>query len=213
MGVDSLCASYAHTGRPFDSWQCYHGVGHGFMYQHGGNLTKALTACNTLTPTVTADHCKNGVFMELFNNEILAEESSFINFTNPLASCAELLTGKSTCYFYAPTYLTQNMGYSHSEVMSLCSMQPVQSIHTCIRGVAAEAAKRNQSDLAKVASLCEQTGVVGGETACLSGIVGITINQTASVDKTITACNTLPEQFHTACVTQAESYRPLFYTQ
>jgi len=210
LEIDSLCEAYSKTGRPFDSWQCYHGVGHGFMYQHGGDLTKALDSCSKLSTTKNINYCTNGVYMELFNNEILANEPSFIDYSNPFATCDDVTIGKSDCLFYAPSYFTQNMNYSYSETMDLCQNLPLQPSHICIRGTAAEAAKRNQNNLGEVVLLCDFENALGKRDTCLSGIVGITINQTASVEKTIDICKDFPTSFQSTCVSSAESYRPLF---
>ena len=213
LEIDGLCDNYSQTGRPFDSWQCYHGVGHGFMYQHGGDLTKALDSCDQLTTSQNINYCTNGVYMELFNNEILAGEPAFIDYSNPLTTCDNVTVGKSDCLFYAPSYFTQNMGYSHSETMELCHNLPLHLSHICIRGTAAEAAKRNQTNLSEVAYLCDFENALGKRDACLSGIVGITINQTASVAETVTACGDLPATYQTMCIATAESYRSFFEVQ
>ncbi len=213
LGIDTLCDSYAASGRQFDSWQCYHGVGHGFMYQHGGNLTKALDSCGQLASYEMTNYCNNGVFMELFNNEVLAEESSFINYKNPLLSCEETSVGKSDCLFYVSSYLTQNMDYTHKETIEQCNQLPLKESYACLRGAGAEAAKRNQNDLSEVIRLCDLAGSLGKKEACLSGIIGITVNQTASVDQALIVCTEMPMHYQPTCVATAESYRPMFQTQ
>jgi len=48
----------------FDRYQCFHGIGHGFMLFSHYKLDEALDACRTLGTNPARDACYGGVFME-----------------------------------------------------------------------------------------------------------------------------------------------------
>lgn len=195
--IQQLCSEYADNGRPFDRWQCFHGAGHGFMYLHGGDLRETITDCQQL-PEPAAGHCVNGAFMELFNNEVLANEMQYISPENPYQVCDEAEYGQGDCYHYAPTYYTQLEKLSHSEALDSCQTVPSANRNTCIGGATSEAAKRNMSNLESVYQLCDQfTGQE--ELACVYGIANITVFQTGSLTEALELCIHAPLPLRDTC--------------
>lgn len=208
--LTELCSEYAITGRPFDMWQCYHGIGHGFMYVTGGDLDESLSNCGKHLSGPAVPQCYNGVYMELFNNEILNSEPDFVDPSDPFKTCTNADRGKKDCYLYAPTYFTQNLGQSHIEALAAC--KDVSPIHrnSCINGVATEATKRNQNDLTPVFALCDTLSRSTEESVCVSGIAVMNVFQTASIDAALSKCATAPKKYQASCTETVEQMRPMF---
>lgn len=52
------------TGITFDTFECYHAIGHALMYILSNNLDRALTICDDQTLPEKKKGCYNGAFME-----------------------------------------------------------------------------------------------------------------------------------------------------
>ena len=206
--LTGLCQAVSGN-RWFDVWQCYHGIGHGFMYQTGGDLDESLTLCQTLEETFMQNQCANGVYMEVFNNEILAKEPSFVSASNPFATCDVREFEQNDCYLYAPTYYTQVLDEDYKEVFQYCENLEPNVRSTCIVGAASEAGKRNQHNLASAYTNCEQYSEQEDINLCVRGIAGITVFQTASIDSALQSCDTT-ESYSSLCRTYVNNLTPLF---
>ena len=90
------------------------------MYFTGGDLDQALELCTENLPKTAAASCQNGVFMEVFNLEVLAKEKSFVDSLDPFLTCATRDTSKTICYVLVPTYMSQTLGRSFSNILDEC---------------------------------------------------------------------------------------------
>ena len=155
------------------------------------------------------NQCSNGVYMEVFNNEILAKEPSFVNPENPFATCEERNFNTKDCYLYAPTYYTQVLDEEHSEVFTHCDTLPPELIGTCVAGTANEAAKRNQHDLSIALGYCDKYAETEYMDACVRGVATMTIFQTATTTQALQICSEA-EPYSTTCRERVDLYTPLF---
>lgn len=209
-GLKEQCNEYASiSGRDFDLWQCHHGVGHGFMYLTGGDLDKSLLLCEEELGKDGAPSCQNGVFMEVFNLEVLAKENSFIDPNNPFLTCSDRNTAKEDCYFYIPTYLSQTTNMGFSDIFNECNNAEPGYKLSCIQGVGSEAIKRNMDDPKSVFAMCNQAGSFINREACAIGITGMYMNQIGSHTSGKELCEQAPQEFQSTCnitVNKKESF-------
>jgi len=195
------CDSYAEmTGREFDLWQCHHGVGHGFMYMTGGDLTESLQLCVQNFSLNDVVSCQNGVYMEVFNQENLAHENEYIIDNNPFMTCKQQQYSLPDCYQYVPTYLSQAVGMEFSEMFAECNIISDQIYRgSCIIGIGAEAMKRSMDNPLEVFSMCEKSNDIDENRICVEGAVSIHMNQTGSYEETNQMCQSTPFDIKSIC--------------
>lgn len=209
--LSGQCIAYGkQTGRPFDVWQCIHGVGHGFMYLTGGKLDTSLALCDESFPDASAGSCHNGVYMEVFNNELLAFEPDYINVQDPFATCRDRDVAQEDCYMYVPTYFIQHRDMIFTQVLNLCFELDSDNRKSCISGVASEAVKRNMNAVSETVELCRGAGSFILQESCIDAVVGMYMNQTASYEAGAALCDDMPSEFVSAC-TKAATDRKAFF--
>jgi len=210
-GLAEQCRDFGEGKREFDLWQCYHGIGHGFMYLTGGDLDESLYLCSNNLPSINAvSSCQNGVYMEVFNLEILAKEKELVDPVNPLLTCSKRQEGSQDCYLYIPTYLSQTAGMEYTNIFSECAKLEAVSQITCITGVGSEAIKRNMNDVNSVYELCQKAGSYINQAACASGVVSMYMNQNGSLEAGKELCKITPEYYKDICNSTVSSQESFF---
>lgn len=204
--IAKICRAYTSQGETFETWQCYHGIGHGLMYYTGGDLDKSLELCVGMDES-GEESCRNGAYMELFNAEPLAKEEALIG-DDPFDVCAAHDVGKGDCYVYVPTYFVQTKQMSYEEVIKGCA-KAGEYVRTCVYGVGSEVMKRNMSDVNRVFALC------GGlreeeKVACIEGAVSMYMNQKGSYEAGEELCKNIPDRYQSACGRSLQGARKMF---
>lgn len=185
---------------PFDAWQCRHGVGHGFMYFTGGDLDASLKLCtDTFTEAEEVKHCQNGAYMEVFNTEVLAEESTFIDPDDIFATCTKRSQGQNDCYHYIPTYLSNAKGIDYLDMFAVCDTAPAGHVDDCKLGIGAEAMKRSMGDTDTVFLMCSELAQLRNQTICVTGAISMYVNQIGSHEEAESLCPTVPEAYRVTC--------------
>ncbi len=169
------------------------------MYLTGGDLEESLVLCEKGLGTAGGASCKNGVFMEVFNLEVLAKENEYIDPKNPFHTCATRSTAKGDCYLYIPTYLSQTKDMAFPDIFTECDKAEVGYRSSCIHGIGSEAIKRNMNDPDLVFDLCKQAGAFINQETCVSGVAGMYMNQTGSYDAGQKLCEQAPQEFRGVC--------------
>jgi plastocyanin len=210
LGLSQQCAEYASDKRQFDLWQCHHGIGHGFMYLSGGDLDESLALCEQGLEGNAVASCQNGVYMELFNLELLAKESSFVDPDNPFLTCSARETAKADCYMYVPTYLSQTLKVDFSDIFEECNKAEFGYKNSCIRGVGSEAMKRNMKNTNHVFTLCSKAGSFINQELCVRGAVSMTMNQNGSYASGIKLCESSPSNYRFTCDSTANAQESFF---
>ena len=207
--LEVACSEYAKGRRPFDLWQCYHGIGHGFMYWSSGDLDLSLQSCESLGQA-GASSCQNGAYMEIFNAEILAKESSYVTNSDPFATCASRALGKGDCYLYVPTYLSQTLHIPYKEMFDRCGNAEEAHEEVCIEGIGAEAMKRNMNEPVRVLELCAEADTKEHVLACQRSAIGMYMNQKGSRAEGALLCAALPAQFREMCSSVVAEHERFF---
>lgn len=197
--IADICSMYATTGSGFQLWQCYHGVGHGLMYLTDGDLDKSLSLCTDVVKESSVLDCQNGVFMEVFNGEFLPHESEYVDAQNPFSVCLRYDALKSTCYMYAPIYLSENQKMPYSDILKVCDQIDSTYRDYCISGVISEATKRNMNHVSEVLSLCSNMNYAGEQEKCASSVIKMYLNQTGSIKAGHALCLSIQEKYSSVC--------------
>jgi plastocyanin len=209
-GLPLLCDEYGDGARAFDRWQCHHGIGHGFMYYTGGDLDASLILCDEYLSFQNAEYCRNGVYMEVFNAEVLAKEQQFVDSRNPIQTCRNRSVSKDDCYLYVPTYFSQTLHEDFLKIFERCEYAEFGYQQTCVYGVGSEAMKRNMSQADNVFALCRQAGSRRNQEACVSGAVGMYINQQGSLEAGKDLCERASSEFQAHCRQRVNEKAHLF---
>lgn len=210
LDISAQCTSYGmQNGRPFDVWQCRHGAGHGYMYFTGGDLETSLDYCSSAFSEIAALDCQNGVYMEVFNMEVLANEPADIA-DDPFEVCRNQSEAKSACYSYVPTYLSLTESMDFIDMFQECKKAEIGFKQSCVSGVGAEAMKRNLHNTGLVFDLCTNVGVNSFERSCVRGAVGMYLNQTASYEAGVQLCSNLSGNHKSICDEYVKDIEPLF---
>lgn len=209
-GLSKICDQ--NSKRKFDEWQCYHGIGHGFMYFTGGDLDKSLDLCkDVLNRESNRNYCYNGVYMEIFNTQILAKEINFVDKNNPSLICLNRNIDKNSCYFYLPTYFSQTLNTPYINIFEKCEqLNESKYKKSCISGIGSEAFKRNTNKVKDVFDLCENADGYFNEVACVYGMVGISINQNASIEAGEKLCQKSSIKYRFLCNQKINKFNYLF---
>lgn len=205
-----LCSSYAQGRREFDLWQCHHGVGHGFMYLTKGDLDESLRLCEEYLTGTASNDCFNGVYMEVFNNEVLADEAKFVDPHNPFATCDTRGQSKASCYLYAPTYFVQHLQYSFAEIILECEKVASDHQPSCNYGIGSEAIKRNMNSAREVFALCQKMSDSENQESCIRGIVALYMNQKGSAESGREVCLLAPQHYQAYCNEIADFRAPMY---
>jgi len=210
--LSDQCSDYASGRRQFDLWQCRHGIGHGLMYLTGGDLDETLELCERGLGRDAAVSCQNGVYMELFNLELLAKEKGFVDPENPWLTCSTRAAAKGDCYLYMPTYLSQTLGMDFADIFKECDKAEFGYRGSCIRGIGSEAIKRNMNSVSEVFALCRQAGSDTDQETCVAGAVGMYMNQDGSYSAGEKLCELAPKQYQVACSNALKERKNFFIT-
>jgi len=197
--------------REFDIWQCHHGIGHGFMYFTGGSLDESLNLCqNILKNEKDILSCQNGVYMEVFNLQILAKEINFVDKNNPFNVCKDSDIAKNDCYFYTPTYFSQTLKQDFVDIFDECKKLDFRFEDVCINGVGSEAMKRNMNEPNLVFELCVEAGSFSKQSSCVSGVVSMYINQKGSLIEGAQLCEIIPKKYQDVFLETVQDREYLF---
>ena len=207
---ETICTQY----RPgsFFSWECYHGVGHGFMYYTANDLPQSLGWCDSYENEFARSSCINGVFMENFNTDQKFHPSQFLKGNDPFYPCAEQeRRHKGDCYVYAPIYFLSLHKDQYVKALEWCEGAESAFRSTCVAGVGSQALKENIASPKFVESVCmaarrEQIA------PCINGVVKLYINYHGSLDPARELCEQLEISNRETCYHAVQTSERLFAT-
>ncbi len=206
--LTTLCTSKTFLRRPFDLWQCYHGLGHGLMYLTEGDLEESLRLCDGQREE-GRESCYNGVYMEAFNAEVLPFEQDLVE-RDPLDVCTEASVAKIDCYTYVATAWSQLREVSFEEMFRLCSSAEYGYDAICVVGIGSEAMKRNMLAKEGVFTLCMNAPSTEYRTMCTQGLVGMYLNQMGSYESGLGLCTVMPDALKAVCNERVASREDFF---
>lgn len=206
--MNTICENYM-MGR-YKSWECYHGVGHGFMYYTLNNLPKSISLCELYKEDFAKNACINGVFMENFNTDQKLHPSTFLKNEDPFYPCYEQHQGnKEVCYFYAPTFYLSLHKNDYASALKWCVEADLQFQSACISGVGSEAVKENIHNPALIEKICTQTDK-NKTTSCITGMIQQYLFHFSSVNAVKEICASLKDSNKSLCQSIVTSYSEFF---
>jgi hypothetical protein len=187
--IEKVCSN---TNNDFQAWQCYHGIGHGFMFFTNNELNLSLDYCGQLN-SKDAEACANGVLMENFGGDENIHTSEFTDISNPNNPCAELDDSFSDdCYVYAPTYyLSQNVD-DYRGAIQWCEKSQEAFKDSCVRGVGSQFFKDFVDQPEKINSFCKYLSDEN-RIYCYEGASSFIIFYFGEFEKALTRCNEFRE--------------------
>jgi hypothetical protein len=139
----------------FHMWQCFHGIGHGFMFFTNNDLPTSLAYCGDFS-TKKADACANGVLMENFGGDGTIHASQYADMNGPNSPCLEIdTTFVIDCYVYAPTFYLLNNTDNYVGAIEWCDSAPIDYVDSCARGVGGQLMKDFITEIETVNSICK----------------------------------------------------------
>lgn len=204
----TVCQNYQSTN--FQTWECYHGVGHGLMYFNNNDLPTSLKLCSNYQSTFSSQACANGVFMENFNTDQKIHPSSYLKSNDPFYPCpVENEAYKADCYLYAPIYFLHLYQGKYQEALTWCLTAEEKYRYACSSGVGAETMKQNINNPLFVEKVCLTTQSSEIK-SCISGMIGLLINNYGSLTEARDLCDKLQPQNKSTCSGVVENSRDLF---
>lgn len=188
-----------HPSDTYLGWQCYHGVGHGLMFQTGNDLPRVIALCEAYEDVGARDSCINGAYMENFNAERKVHPSRFLDASDPFMPCGRPETAhKSECYLYAPTfYLALHPG-RYEEALRWCRGAEPEHRAACAQGVGSQAMKEHLDDPAFVERVCRR-GRADETASCIYGMSSYAIFHFGELGPARGICAALKRADRPAC--------------
>ena len=172
--ADDFCAPIRAAGVHSVPHQgCAHGLGHGFMNAHDGDLFATLPACDALTDPWEREHCYNGVFMENLPDRDNPAAGRSLRPAEPLYPCTAVEQRyRVQCLQKQTTYALSVRGGNFAAVFALCAPLAPAERSACNQGVgrnALEQTVRAQAGPASVAPLCRLAADTAAQADCFFG--------------------------------------------
>ncbi|PJA45619.1 hypothetical protein CO174_02115 [Candidatus Uhrbacteria bacterium CG_4_9_14_3_um_filter_50_9] len=188
------------------SWECHHGVGHGFMYYSGNNVDQSIIYCEQYPSLFQASACVNGVYMEVFNLDDSTREDRLPETRDPFTYCEEAPSiGRDDCFVYAPTYYLATHRDDFTGLMHWCDGALGDDRESCFLGAGSELMKRSMDDPALVERIC-LTADSPSDQDCLTGAVSQAVFHLADLNQVLnTVCSAWSLTNQVDCFEQAQS--------
>lgn len=194
------------------SWECYHGVGHGFMFYSGNDVETSVGYCENYETLFQKDACINGVYMEVFNLDEETRERALPETKEALVYCDQTLeSGRKDCFSYAPTYYLLEHPDHFQDMFSWCEQAVESDKQACLLGAGSELLKRNLHDPAFVEATCIDST---NEHLCLTGAVSQAMFHLADTDEVVNSvCGSWSIDNQLSCIDLAQSIAQTYQIQ
>ena len=214
--LDSLCARITRPAAArLVALECAHGMGHGLLARHGGDLSDALSACDHLTQRDAREECHDGVFME---NAVRATASAdmrvgdaavqagisgrrqeaLVRPDDPAYPCSEIGSQyRSSCWKYQPVILVEATRGNPARTIEACERAPDPFRADCYFGIGKQASGWWTSQ-DRVAQLCERVPAAR-RAACVAGGVESFLDEMWTIDRALAFCTLVSSRSQPAC--------------
>ena len=159
--LENLCGGLDTV---YGRYQCFHGIGHGFLTFLRTNLPEALNACETLSTDEAREACYGGVFMEnsaaafgqsVGNEGHVSEWASWTDFNYPCSLFVENPTIQKWCYEFQGGWIYVALGHDFDAAAVECNEGvPLSMRSTCFQGLGRNYAGHIRYDPVATESFC-----------------------------------------------------------
>lgn len=212
LNVDAFCSGIRDPvlleHRRID---CAHGVGHGLMVVHGGDLNAALRDCDRHTSERDRDACHAGVFMALHAAAARPGESpSSLDPDRPLHPCPTLARAhQDQCLQRQTSYALHVLGDDFAAVFSLCGELPIGTRPACHRGLGRDAAQQGLAEAdvrreGRILALCGLPTDVASRVDCIGGAVAALVRFHRTTAVATALCDAVDPVLRDGCTTHTE---------
>lgn len=211
--IGLICDSEAN---PFESHQCFHGIGHGLTAWSDYEIIEMLKTCDLLSQG--RESCYSGIFMENVVGGLARDEAGktgkkfdghFTKYLNgdPQYPCNAVEEKyRSACYFFQTSRMVQLFGSDFKRIAEECAMVPAQYRGLCFESMGRDIAPHHPGDPAGIVRDCYHAAQDSDRTLCVTGAVNDIIWDPTGGDEALKFCEFLKDKNEkSAC------YAALFY--
>jgi len=172
-----MCADPQINTKPFLSYQCIHGLGHGLMIYTGYDMPVSLKTCDGLKDQFTQVSCTGGVFMENFTSSY-GVQSKYLRKSDPIYPCNSVADRhKMYCYLLVTANLLRVNGYDQRKTAAGCRRSEPAWVDTCFESFGRDVSGIAGTSAKKALASCRLAG--RHESDCLYGVAREIVNADA----------------------------------
>jgi hypothetical protein len=151
-------------GAGFSRWECFHGVGHGFVFAAGGDIMRGVEKCLTITTDSDRGACGSGAFMqELADN---GQDPSYAE--DPYRVCRnvseQVVAGQ--CYDMMANIIRIHVKNGAAAEFAVCRTVESQYEVDCYEGLGRARFAGMPFEGPGIEEYCSQAGSETGTTRC-----------------------------------------------
>ena len=192
-----LCSDPQINTKPFLSYQCIHGLGHGLMIYTGYDMPASLKVCHGLKDQFTQVSCTGGVFMENFNSSY-GVKSKYLRASDPIYPCdAVAERDKVYCYGLVTANLLRVNNYDQRKTAAGCLKSEPDWISTCYESFGRDVSGIAGKDPKKALASCHLAKRY--ESDCIYGVAREIVNSDAGPDRGAHFCAQAPAASQARC--------------
>ena len=192
-----LCSDRQISGKPFLSYQCIHGLGHGLMIYTGYELPRSLKTCDQLRTHFARVSCTGGVFMENFNSSY-GVKSKYLRKNDPIYPCNSVAERyKNYCYLLVTANLLRVTKYDQRRTAAGCHESEPSWVGTCFESFGRDVSGIAGKDPRKALASCRLAGP--NESDCLYGVAREIVNSDAGARRGARFCAQAPRNARARC--------------
>lgn len=161
-----LNAQCAAGEQSFTRWECFHGVGHGFVFASNGDIYQGIRICEDIPDTNDMGACASGAFMQ----ELVDNGDSDVYATDPYQVCRSMsnYTIAMQCYD-----MNANIVVLHRDTpakhFAMCEDIPTEHTVDCYQGLGRARFAGMPFVGPEIERYCSEAGE--GESLCLEGAI------------------------------------------
>ena len=217
--ASTLCSQVAkkYGQYAFNTYNCVHGLGHGFMELEDENLFDALKSCDAFKNSWDAQSCYGGVFMQNVMNvqgpegEDLATYK-YLKADDPMYPCDAVANQyKGSCYLMQTSFALQVDNYDFNKVFAQCAdVQPQPLTNICYQSLGRDASGQSISDVTKTKDTCMLGPDLEAQENCFTGAVKDFVSYFHSDKKGYELCAAAPPVIKQSCNYTVKQYFSTF---
>jgi hypothetical protein len=191
----------------FETWECFHGIGHGFVFAANGNIEIAVDNCVSIDNVSDSGACTSGALMQ----ELVDHGSDDIYNADPYRQCRRLTdpTTLQTCYDMNAVIVSMQRS-TDPERFAVCGTVPEDYRSGCYLGLGRAIFSGLPLQGERVEHVCDQAGSDEAVRWCVEGASSNTAAYYGDVDEALSHCPELRSDLEAVCRKTLETLRGSF---
>lgn len=175
-------------GDGFERWECFHGVGHGFVFAAGGNILNGVDLCTAITIANDRGACGSGAFMQELDDRGGDEKYSKDPYVVCRAMTEPVIAGQ--CYDMLANLVMIHRS-STEDRFAECRTVPSVNQEDCYRGLGRAKFSGMPFTGEGIESFCEGAGTSDGVRQCYEAAFTNTAAFYGNSEEAATHCDEL----------------------